>query len=456
LSTTGSDKQKLQEALDKKKEALELSQCTFAPHIPQSEFVRPRSQSAKPVYVRLAEEAEKQREEQKKRAEQQAKEELKINTFQPHIPQSEFIRPRSQSAKPIHVRLAEEAEKQREEQKRREELQAKEERRNTTFTPQIPRKSLTLGTHSSLNSTIFDRLTKDAEKHRDEYKRRDEAKRQDEMKDVTFTPKIPISAMKRPSIGTVNNGSIFDRLNAEAEKIKQQKQALQMQQQSSGFSFGSSAPSSARKVTSSSITNIANNSNNNNNSCSNKSLHSLTASTPRKIITKPSVSAPASAVKSASSQGSNGPWMTKKTIVTDATSDKTNNNATAITADNLAPVTVKAVEILQPASEQPEASSDRVVVTPRLNVEEDLISKPAVEQPTKSPSLPSTPSKLAESAKKDTTATAISSGVESTVNSDPDLEIDMERLKLDVCGTSSEEDTNETKPVNGEEAEETF
>jgi hypothetical protein len=42
------------------------------------------------------------------------------------------------------------------------------------------------------------------------------------------------------------------------------------------------------------------------------------------------------------------------------------------------------------------------------------------------------------------------------VNSGPDLEIDMEQLKLDVCGTSSEEDTNEARPVNGEEAEETF
>ena len=463
LASSGSDKQKAQDALDKKKEQLELSQCTFAPHIPQSEFIRPRSVSAKPVHIRLAEEAEKLREEQKKRAEQQAKEDLKTNTFQPHIPQSEFIRPRSVSAKPVHVRLAEEAEKLREEQKKREELQAKEERRNTTFTPQIPRKSLTLGSHSAIHSTIFDRLTKDAEKQRDEYKRRSEAKRQDEMKDVTFTPKIPLSAVKRPSIGTLSNGSIFDRLNAEAEKLKQQKQALQMQQQPSGFSFGS-APSSARKP-SSSTTNTTTTATSNTNTASNNSLQSLTASTPRQVA-KPSASVPASAVKPASSQGSSGPWMTKKTIVTGTTTTATIANGTAMTADaaieSAIPAKAEVVEILQPASEPPEASS-KPVVTPRTV--QDATPKPSVEPPAKSSSLPGTPTKSVASAKKHATevvasatnspttpATSASSTCEPTTDNVPEIEIDMEQLKLDVA--SSEEGTcGGTLEGSAEEAE---
>lgn len=262
-----------------------------------------------------------------------------------------------------------------------------------------------------MNSTIFDRLTKEAEKQRDEYKRRDEVKRQDEMKDATFTPKIPLSAVKRPSIGaTSNNNSIFDRLNAEAVKLKQQKQALQMQQ--SGFSFGSSAPSSARKVAPS-VHNTTSNT-----ATASTTSNSNVASTPRKVVN------PAPAVKPVPSQDNSG-WITKKPIQVPPVI--TTTDATTVQVEN-------SVQILQPLSEQPEASTQATVT-----------SSDAVESVEKD----NTAAVVDVSSAIPTASTAVELPTQSESVSEEDgpvIELDIEQLKLDMEGNAvGELDVNEVE-----------
>ncbi len=158
------------------------------------------------MFERLARAAEQHVDQQAALDKMRAELELADCTFRPQVNKASSSRAASaERSRPVHERLAEEAARQREQQAAREEERRLRELEGATFAPVLPARSLALGATGTAESPggIFERLAAEAERLREQQAAREELRLREEMQGATFAPALPQRSQvlcRRPSL----------------------------------------------------------------------------------------------------------------------------------------------------------------------------------------------------------------------------------------------------------------
>jgi hypothetical protein len=187
-------KQSLNNVMALLKDELEMQDCTFKPTIPK--YTNGGSSHDKsPIFERLNAEAEQMKVVAAKREKLRLLEEMKAFTFQPEIPTySQGDKIRNRDSTPIHERLNAEAEALKKQHVRRVEERHKVEDEGLTFKPQIkPHRS---ADKKRVPGDVVDRLNAEAQKVRERKASLHAATHTEKSKELTFTPTLNTKSLK--------------------------------------------------------------------------------------------------------------------------------------------------------------------------------------------------------------------------------------------------------------------